>query len=146
MKSIIFLFFFLVSGLSFAQKFYQDKIATLNSVSNMGYTYSKDASNPNIYYYRQYDSYGEANVQLTFDGNYLRKIVFVHSDPKQTLTRLKDVYAKTNDSDADTFSPPSNGSGSGIASNSIYYQGRARFECNNNYNNSKYTFTVILLD
>ena len=83
---------------------------------------------------------------MTFEGSYLRKCTYFHLDAKQTLNRLRDVYAKTSDSEADTFNPPSNGSGSGIASNTKYYQGRAGFECVNNYNNSNYSFTVINLD
>ena len=129
-----------------AQKFYKNKTATLNAVEGKGYTYAQDQNNSNVYWYKRYDAYGESMVQLTFEANTLRKAVIVHLDPTQTLERLKDVYAKTTNAEADTFSPPSNGSGKGIASNTPYYSGRARFECNNNYNTRDYLFTIIPLD
>lgn len=129
-----------------AQKLYKDKTATLNAVTEKGYTYAKDQQNSNIYWYKRYDSYGESIVQLTFEGNTLRKAVIVHLDPTQTLNRLKDVYAKTTDAEADTFEPPSNGYGKGEASNTPYYSGKARYECNNNYSTKDYLFTIMPLD
>jgi hypothetical protein len=146
MKFILLLGLALFSHITFSQKLYKDKSNTLTSISNKGYSFTKDSKNPNIYTFRQYDNYGEALVQLTFEGNYLRKAVYIHQDPTKTLIRLSDVYAKTTDSEADTFNPPANGSGSGIASHTPYYDGRARFEANNNYSSSRFTFTVILLD
>ncbi|MEN9743749.1 MAG: hypothetical protein RLZZ65_1554 [Bacteroidota bacterium] len=146
MKFILILSLALLSHTTFSQKLYKDKTSTLSSISNKGYTCTKDARDPNIYTFRQYDNYGESLVQLTFEGNYLRKAVYIHQDATKTLTRLRDVYAKTTDSEADTFNPPSNGSGSGIASHTPYYDGKARFEANNNYSSSRYTFTVIILD
>jgi hypothetical protein len=146
MKLLFFIAFVGLSIISNSQKLYKDKNSTLTSITNKGYNYTKDTYNPNIYTFRQYDNYGESLVQLTFEGNTLRKAVYTHMDPTKTLNRLRDVYAKTTDSEADTFNPPSNGSGSGIASNTSYYQGKARFEAYNNYNSSKYTFTVLLID
>ena len=129
-----------------AQKLYKDKTATLSAVTEKGYTYAKDQKNSNVYWYKRYDSYGETMVQLTFDGNILRKAVYVHLDPTQTLNRLKDIYAKTTDAESDTFDPPSNGYGKGEASNTPYYSGKARYECNNNYSTKDYLFTIIPLD
>ncbi len=146
MKFILILNLVILSHTTFSQKLYKDKTSTLSSISNKGYTCSKDLRDPKLYTFRQYDNYGEALVQLIFEGNYLRKAVYIHQDPTRTLTRLRDVYAKTKDSEADTFNPPPNGSGSGIASRTPYYDGRAPFEANNNYSSSRFTFTVILLD
>jgi hypothetical protein len=129
-----------------AQKMYKDKTASLNAVTEKGYAYAKDQNNSNIYWYKRYDSYGESIVQLTFEGNTLRKAIIVHLDPTQTLNRLKDVYAKTTDAEADTFDPPSNGRGKGEASNTPYYSGKARYECSNNYSTKDYLFAIILLD
>lgn len=129
-----------------AQKLYKDKTATLSAVTEKGYTYAKDQKNSNVYWYKRYDTYGESMVQLTFEGNTLRKAVIVHLDPTQTLTRLKDIYAKTNNSESDTFDPPSNGYGKGEASNTPYYSRKARYECNNNYNTRDFLFTIIPLD
>jgi hypothetical protein len=146
MKTIITLLIFAFTISVNAQKFYKDKTTTLNAVTEKSYTYAKDPKNPNIYWYKRYDSYGESIVQLTFEVNTLRKVVIVHLDPTQTLNRLKDVYAKTTDSEADSFDPPSNGYGKGEASNTPYYSGKARYECSNNYNTSDFLFTIIPLD
>jgi hypothetical protein len=129
-----------------AQMLHKNKYSTLNALIDKGYTYAKDDNNPNIYWYRRYDSYGESIVQLTFEANTFRKAVIVHLDPTQTLNRLKDVYIKTTNAEADTFDPPSNGYGKGEASNTPYYSGKARYECNNNYSTKDYLFIIIALD
>ena len=129
-----------------AQKLFKDKMATLKAVTEKGYTCAKDQKDSNVYWYKRYDTYGESMVQLTFENNTLRKAIIVHLDPKQTLERLKDVYAKTNNTEADTFEPPSNGYGKGEAYNTTYYSGKARYEYNNNYGTEDYLFTIMPLD
>jgi hypothetical protein len=129
-----------------AQKLYKDKSLTLSDVTEKGYRYAKDLDKENVFWYKRYDKYGESMVQLTFEGNTLRKAVFVSLDPTQTLNRLKDVYAQTTDEEAYSFDPPSNGHGTGIAANTPYYSGRARFELSNNYTSRDYLFIVIPLD
>lgn len=100
-----------------------------------------------MYWYKRYDSYGESLVQLTFDGNILRKAVYLHLDPTQTIHRLLYIYANTTSTEEQfTFDPPSNGYSKGEASNTPYYSGKARYEYNNNYNTKDYHFTVIPLD
>ena len=146
MKTILTLILVVFTLNTSAQKLYKDKTATLNALSEKGYTFVKDQNNSNIYWYKRYDSYGETLVQLTFDSNTLRKAVYGHLDPTQTLNRLKDIYSKTTNAEADTFDPPSNGYGKGEASNTPYYSGKARYECNNNYNSRDFLFTIIPLD
>lgn len=146
MKNILLITIILSTFTAKAQKLYKDKTSTLNAVTEKGYTYAKDQKNSNVFWYKCYDSYGESLVQLTFDGNILRKAVYGHLDPTQTLSRLKNIYAKTTNAEADTFDPPSNGYGKGEASNTPYYSGKARYECNNNYSTKDYLFTIIPLD
>ena len=146
MKKILLLFIISFSFIGNAQKLYKNKTATLNAIKTKGYSYAQDESNSNVYWYKRYDSYGESYVQLTFEGTALRKAIIVHLDPTETLKRLRDVYAKTTNSESLTFDPPSNGYGKGVASNTPYYSGKARYECSNNYNTKDYLFKVILLD
>lgn len=146
MKTIITILICVFTISANAQKFYNDKASTLSAIKSKGYAYAQDPENSSIYWYKRYDTYGESMVQLTFEGNAFRKAVIVHLDPTQTLNRLKDVYAKTTDSEADTFDPVSNGSGNGIASNTPYYSGKARYECNNNYSSKDYLFIIMPLD
>lgn len=129
-----------------AQKLHYDKSATLEEIKSNGYSYTQDPDNPNLYWYKRFDQYGECNVQLTFDNSILRKVVMVHLNPTETLARLKDVYAKATTEEAETFDPPSNGYGKGIASNTPYYTGKARYECSNNYTTKDYLFTIIPLN
>lgn len=146
MKAIIAATFILMTLCLNAQKFYKDKTATLNAIKEKGYTCAQDQKNPSVYWYKRYDTYGESMVQLTFDNGILRKAVIAHLDATQPLNRLKDVYAKTTNEEADTFDPPANGYGKGIASNTPYYSGQARYECNNNYNTKDFLFIIIPLD
>lgn len=146
MKNYIIFFSIFIALNVNAQKLYKSKSSTLSTIEEKGYTCTQDQKNSNVYWYKRYDIYGESMVQLTFDNNVLRKAVIVHLDPTQTLTRLKDIYAKTTDSEANTFDPPSNGYGKGIASGTPYYSGKARYECNNNYSTKDYLFIIIPLD
>ena len=136
----------ILNAFAFSQRIYKDKTATLSAIEEKGYSYAQDQASANVYWYKRYDTYGESIVQLTFDGNYLRKAVIVHLDPTQTLQRLRDVYAKTTDAESETFDPPANGRGQGVASNTPYYTGRARYECNNNYSTRDYLFIIMPLD
>lgn len=68
--------------LGIAQKFSKDKNACLNAITQKGYTYAQQRDNPSVYWYMQYDQYGECLVQLTFEGNTLRKVIIGHRDPK----------------------------------------------------------------
>jgi hypothetical protein len=129
-----------------AQQFFKSKSSTLNAISEKGYAYTQDKDNSNIYWYKRFDTYGESIVQLTFEGNNLRKSIIIHRDPTQTLTRIKDIYAKCSRNDSLSFDWPSDGVGVGIASNTAYYSGKARFECNNNYRTKDYLFTILILD
>jgi hypothetical protein len=146
MKTAIIIFSFFCTLSINGQRLYKDKTTTLSAITENGNTYTQDQKNSNVYWYKRYDNYGESIVQLTFEGNNLKKAIIIHLDPTQTLNRLKDVYAKTNNSEADTFNPPSNGYGKGIASNTPYYSGKAQFECKNNYSSKDYLFIIILLD
>ncbi len=146
MRIFILTLFIALAGNSNAQKLYKEKTATLSAVTEKGYTYAKDQKNSNVYWYKRYDTYGESFVQLTFENNTLRKAVIVHLDPTQTVKRFGAVYAKTNNNEADTFEPMSNGYGKGEASNTPYYSGLARYECSNNYATKDFLFTIMPLD
>ncbi len=146
MKTFILIILIVFTLSTNAQKFYKDKSAALAAVTEKGYKYNIDQKKSNIYWYMRYDSYGESIVQLTFEGNILRKAVIIHLDPNQTLYRLKDIFAKTTSSESLTFDPISNGYGKGEASNTPYYSGKARYECNNNYSSKDYLFTFMPLD
>jgi hypothetical protein len=146
MKNLIVLLSVLASSFCNAQKLYKDKTATLAAITEKGYRYTEQYNNANVYWYKRYDSYGETTVKLTFEGNLLRKAVYGHLDPTQTLNRLRDIYAKTTNQEADTFDPPSNGYGKGEASNTPYYLGKARYECNNNYATKDFLFTIVILE
>ena len=93
-----------------------------------------------------FDKYGESRVKLVFNNNILQKVYIVHLDPTMTLNRLRDVYSKTTNLESESFDPPSNGYGYGIASNTIYFSGKAKYECSNNYNSKDYLFIITLLD
>ncbi len=132
-------------GVVYSQTFYKEKYKTLQELNRMGIIYAQ-GNNSDEYWFKTVDKYGENRVKLVFYGNYLQKIFVVQLDPTKTLNRLKDVYAKTTNAEADTFDPPSNGYGSGIASNTPYYSGRAKYECSNNYSTRDYLFIITILD
>ena len=75
MKTIFSILLITITLNTNAQKFYKDKTATLNAIKEKGYTCAQDQKNPSLYWYKRYDSYGQAMVQLTFENNYLRKAV-----------------------------------------------------------------------
>jgi hypothetical protein len=140
MKTIIFTIFFCSFFLSTqAQKFSSDKTACLNAISQKGYKYSQQKDNPSVYWYMQYDQYGECLVQLTFDGNILRKIVIGHRDSKSNLERFRDLFKVVTRDETLNFDWTNDGNGYGKAYNTSYYSGNARYECDSR----KYFFVIL---
>jgi hypothetical protein len=130
MKSIFFTFLFSSIILSSqAQKFSKDKLACLNVITQKGYKYAQQKDNPSVYWYMQYDQYGECLVQLTFDGNILRKIVIGHRDSKSNLERFRDLFKQVTRDETLNFDWTNDGNGYGKAYNTSYYSGNARYEC-----------------
>jgi hypothetical protein len=97
-----------------AQKFSRDKTNCLNAIKQKGYTYAQDRDNPSVYWYMQYDEYGECLVQLTFDGSILRKLVIGHRSSTSNLDRFKDLYKSVTLDETLTFDW-ANGNGFGKA-------------------------------
>ena len=130
MKSLFFTFLFSSIILSSqAQKFSRDKMACLNAITQKGYNYAQQKDNPSVYWYMQYDQYGECLVQLTFDGNILRKIVIGHRDSKSNLDRFRDLFKQVTRDETLNFDWTNDGNGYGKAYNTSYYSGNARYEC-----------------
>jgi hypothetical protein len=145
MKNILIIISVLFFNHISSQTFFKDKTMNLNQFERLGIQYAM-GKNSDEYWLKKFDSYGESRVKLTFQGNVLKQVVIVQLDPTQTLNRLKDVYAKATNQEADTFDPPLNGYGSGIASNTPYYSGKAKYECSNNYTTRDYLFIITILD
>jgi hypothetical protein len=122
---------------SLAQKFSKDKNACLNAITQKGYTYAQQRDNPSVYWYMQYDQYGECLVQLTFEGNTLRKVIIGHRDPKSNLDRFQNLFKEVSDEEAMNFDW-ANGNGYGRANNTKYFSGNARYECDTR----KYFFVI----
>jgi hypothetical protein len=140
MKAILLIFF--VSSMflsSQAQKFSNDKTSCLSAISQKGYKYAQQKDNPSVYWYMQYDQYGESLVQLTFDGNILRKIVIGHKDSKSNLDRFRDLFKQVTQEETLNFDWTNDGNGYGKAFNTSYYSGNARYECDTR----KYFFVII---
>jgi len=130
MKSIFFTLIFSAIILSTnAQKFSKDKMACLNAITQKGYKYAQQKDNPSVYWFMQYDQYGECLVQLTFDGNILRKIVIGHRDSKSNLERFRDLFKQVTRDETLNFDWTDDGNGYGKAYNTSYYSGNARYEC-----------------
>jgi len=130
MKSIFFtLIFSSIILNSNAQKFSKDKMACLNAITRKGYKYAQQKDNPSVYWFMQYDQYGECLVQLTFDGNILRKIVIGHRDSKSNLARFRDLFKQVTRDETLNFDWTDDGNGYGKAYNTSYYSGNARYEC-----------------
>jgi hypothetical protein len=111
-----------------AQKFSKDKMACLTAITQKGYKYAQQRDNPSVYWYMQYDQYGECLIQLTFDGNILRKVVIGHRDSKSNLDRFQNLFKEVSYDEIMNFDW-SNGNGYGKAYNTSYYSGNARYEC-----------------
>ena len=129
MKKILFIGFCLLNLTLSAQKFYKDKTASLNAVVQAGYKYAQDRENSNVYWYMKYDQYGECLVQMTFSGNILKKAVIGHKTSISNLDRFKDLFKAVSRDETLSFDWTSSGDGYGFASNTIYYSGRAKYEC-----------------
>ena len=121
-----------------AQKLYKDKTATLNAIKAKGYTCAQDQKNPSVYWYRRYDDYGQAMVQLTFENNYLRKAVFAQLNATETLERMKDLFKTISDEEALEFDIHK-----GKASNTQYYEGKALYQISNDNGTRDFLFLVI---
>ena len=140
MKTILLIFLFSSLLLSSqAQKFSNDKTACLSAISQKGYKYAQQKDNPSVYWYMQYDQYGENLIQLTFDGNILRKIVIGHKDSKSNLDRFRDLFKQVTQEETLNFDWTNDGNGYGKAFNTSYYFGSARYECDTR----KYFFVII---
>jgi len=124
-----------------AQKFYKDKTATLNAIKEKGYTCAQDQKNPNVYWYKRFDSYGQSMVQLTFENNYLRKAVVAQLNASETLDRMKDIYKTISSEEALNFELYK-----GVATNTQYYSGKALYQISNDPSTRDYLFLIIPLD
>ena len=122
-----------------AQKFSKDKMACLTAITQKGYTYTQQKDNPSVYWYKQYDQYGECLVQLTFDGSILRKIVIGHRTSESNLNRFTDLFKQVTRDETLNFDWTNDGNGYGKAYNTSYYSGNARYECD-----TRMYFFVIL--
>ncbi len=147
-KFLILFFFISICNLFFSQKFYKDKHTLLQNLDKKGVIYVQDDNNSNIYYVTIVDPYGESLTKLIFSEYYLQKVIFMQLDNDATvpLKRLKNIYSQATSQEADTFDPPSNGYGSGIASGTRYYDGKAKYECINNYYKKDFWFVITILD
>jgi hypothetical protein len=125
-----------------AQKFSRDKSSCLNAITQKGYKYAQQNDNPSVYWYMQYDQYGECLVQLTFEGNTLRKIVYGHRDATSNLNRFKELYKNVTLDETLSFDWSTSGNGYGKAYNTKYYSGNARYECDV----KNYFLVIIPLD
>ena len=124
-----------------AQKFYKDKTATLNAIKEKGYTCAQDQKNPNVYWYKRFDSYGQSMVQLTFENNYLRKAVVAQLNASETLDRMKDIYKTISREESLNFELYK-----GVATNTQYYSGSALYQISNDQSTRDFLFLVIPLD
>lgn len=142
MKTLLFILLSLSFFCLNAQKFTRDKSSCLSAISQKGYKYAQQKDNPSVYWYMQYDQYGECLVQLTFEGNTLRKVVYGHRDATSNLNRFKELYKYVTDDESLTFDWTASGNGYGKAYNTKYYTGNARYECDT----KNYFFVIIPLD
>lgn len=141
MKTTFTILLFVIALNSNAQKFYKDKTSTLNAVKEKGYTCAQEPKNPNVYWYKRYDNYGQAMVQLTFENNYLRKAVVAQLNPTETLERMRDIYKTISSEEALNFELYK-----GVATNTQYYFGKALYQISNDLNTRDYLFLIIPLD
>ncbi len=138
MKKITLVFYCLISISLSAQKFTKEKTSCLNAISQSSYSYTQQKDNPNVYWYKKYDEFGECLVQLTFDGNILRKVVFGHTSSQYNLNRYKDLFKSITLDETLSFDWTSSGNGYGKAYNTKYFTGFANYECDK----QKYFFTI----
>jgi len=124
-----------------AQKFYKDKTASLNAIKEKGYSYAQDQKNPNIYWYKRYDSYGESMVQLIFENNILRKAVLAHQNSKATLDRMMNLFKTISREETLDFELDK-----GKATNTEYYSGKALYQTSNDNRTRDYLFIIIPLN
>lgn len=141
MKTIITILICVFTISANAQKFYKDKTATLNAIKEKGYTCAQDQKNPSVYWYKRFDSYGQAMVQLTFENNYLRKAVVAQLNASETLDRMKDIYKTISSEEALNFELYK-----GQATNTQYYSGKALYQISNDPSTRDYLFLIIPLD
>lgn len=140
MKTLIITFLFSSIILnSFSQKLTRDKETCLSSISQQGYKYAQHSKNPSVYWYKKYDEFGDCLVQLTFEGNVLRKVVIGHKDSKSNLDRFRDLFKQVTQEETMNFDWTNEGNGYGKAYNTSYYSGNARYECDT----KKYYFVII---
>jgi hypothetical protein len=92
MKTIFTILFLVIALNSNAQKFYRDKTSTLKAIKEEGYTYVQKSKNPDVYWYKRYDNYGQATVELKFFGSVLWFVTIVHSNPSAIDKRMRDIY------------------------------------------------------
>jgi len=140
MKQLV-IAFLLLDLTGFAQKFYKDKISTLNAIKEKGYTCAQDQNNSSVYWYKRFDSYGQSMVQLTFENNSLRKAVIAQLNATETLDRMRDIFKTISAGERLKFEVDR-----GEATSTQYYQGKALFQISNDYNKRDYLFVIIPLD
>ena len=138
MKIILFILTCFLSITISAQKFSKDKSSCLNAITQKGYTYTQQRDNPSVYWYMQYDQYGECLIQLTFDGSILRKTVIGHRESTSNLNRFRDLFKVVSLNETLSFDWTPSGNGYGVAYNTSYFSGNARYECDT----KNYFFTV----
>jgi hypothetical protein len=137
--NIITVFFSLLFFSVNAQKYSRDKESCLNAITEKGYQYTQQRNNPSIYWYMQYDQYGENLVQLTFEGNILRKVIIGNKNLVSNLDRFRDLFKIVRREEVQNFEWTNDGNAYGKAYNTNYYFENARYECD-----SKNGFFIIL--
>jgi len=137
--NIITVFFSLLFFSVNAQKYSRDKESCLNAITEKGYKFTQQRNNPSIYWYMQYDQYGENLVQLTFEGNILRKVIIGNKNLVSNLDRFRDLFKIVRREEVQNFEWTNDGNAYGKAYNTNYYFENARYECD-----SKNGFFIIL--
>ncbi|SIT25077.1 hypothetical protein SAMN05421788_106236 [Filimonas lacunae] len=143
MRLLIFtLVVLLGSSVSHAQKIKKDRQSAIAEIKNNGRSVYPLNDDSNSFYYKRYDEEGDATVLYVCENDQVRKVLFICQDPTQVPKRSLQAFKTVNS--GYEVDPIIKGVFKGT--NSCYYEGKARYEGVNNYQDKKFYLEIVLLD
>jgi hypothetical protein len=130
-----------------AQKIHKSIDVTKRNIENSGYTLEKNVANDNFLRYIRYDYYGEAYVTIGIFNSVVTGASFISGNPINAVNRWKEIFKTTSHEDytetIKKYSPEDNNI---IATNTIYYTGKAVYKYKVSTDNKIGSFSFYILD
>ena len=122
-----------------AQKIFKSKDQTIQAIQQAGYEIKTTKGVENAFGYTRSDEFGTIGVYIFYEGNIIRRAVFMSGDITNTMSRFKEILQKMGRGTNGQYTDDKNVV---ISYSTRYYDGRARYSYENNNTSGWYQFIV----